>query len=88
MHERINKSVGVSVKEYEEGAWRCEAGIEGQCKILFPRINLLLGSAKWLGILSCHGTVSVCAFLHLCVHIQATRESAKCLHLCLVLTEN
>lgn len=81
----------VCVKEYEEGAWRCEAWIEGKCKILFPRINLLLGSDKWLGILSCtlpwHGVCCVCV-LYLHVHIQATHESAKGLPLCLALREN
>lgn len=67
VQERINKWSGVScLKEYVEGAWRCEAEIEGKSKILFPRINLFPGSAKWLGILSCtlprHGQcVSVCA---------------------------
>ena len=65
VQERIHKWSGVScLKEYAEGAWRCEAEME--CKILFPRINLFPGSAKWLGILSCtlprHGQcVSVCA---------------------------
>ena len=65
VQERIHKWSGVScLKEYAEGAWRCEAEME--CKILFPRINFFPGSAKWLGILSCtlprHGQcVSVCA---------------------------
>lgn len=72
------------MKEYEEGARRCEAGIEVKCKILLPRINPFPGSAKWLGILSRslpwhnqHASVCVCVCIR--EHVQATRESLKCL---------
>lgn len=61
------------IKECKEGVWRCVAE---KCKILFPRINLLCGSVRWLGMLSWteswHGQLlSFCVgFLPWCVFRQ------------------
>lgn len=61
----------------EEGAQRCEAGIGGKCKILFPRINLFPGSAKWLCVFSCtlpwHGQTCVC----MCVSVFVCAGSSN-----------
>lgn len=52
---RINKLTGVSClcERIWGGSMEMWGWDRGKCKILFPRINLFPGSAKWLGILSC-----------------------------------